>query len=244
MENTSLIVLSRAAALERQMAVVSNNIANVNTTAFKGESPLFVEYMMKPEKFSDPLNNYSMVLDQGTARNMTPGALVQTGNPLDLALNGDGYFEVDTLDGKRYTRNGSFTQNDQRELTTSSGLPVLDDTGNRISIPVGAREITVSPDGSVFANQVSLGKLGVYTFPNEQRMRPLGNGLLLSEEKPKAVEDTKIQQGFLEQSNVQSVTEMTNMIAVSRQYENVQRIMKNEHDLLRNAYSKLSKISA
>lgn len=239
MENTSYITLSRATALERQMAIVANNVANMNTTGFKSEAPLFVEYLVKPQ----PDESYKMVLDRGTARNMAPGPLAQTGNPLDVALEGDGYFQVETLDGPRYTRAGSFTLDAERRLVSVTGLPVLDDTGNTLTIPANATSITISPDGQVATEQGPLGRLGVFTFKSEVKMQEVGGGLLTTDQKPVPAPETRVRQGSLEQSNVQPVVEMTNMIAVSRLYENIQKLMQSQHDLMRNAYSKLSKIS-
>jgi flagellar basal-body rod protein FlgF len=239
MENTSLIALSRAVTLERQMAVVANNVANMNTTGFKSESPLFVEYLMRPNEDE----HYSMVQDQGTVRNIAPGPLQQTGNPLDMALEGDGYFELGTLDGPRYTRAGTFTMNADRVLVNIAGLPVMDETGNEITIPPNISEITVAPDGNIFTERGPLAKIGVFHFRNEQGLKPLGNGLLVTQEKPEVSENTLVRQGFVEQSNVQSVVEMTSMISVSRQYEGIQKLLQAEHDRLRNAYTKLSRIA-
>lgn len=239
MENVSLIALSRAATLERQMAIVANNVANVSTTGFQSESPLFTEYLMKPSKDEQ----YSMVQDQGTLRNLAPGAVTQTGNPLDLALEGNGYFEVDTLDGPRYTRAGNFTMNPDRELVTLSGLPIRDETGNKITIPANTSEITINTDGSIFTEKGPVGKIGLFSFKNEQKLKPVGNSLLMADSKPTVSEETTVRQGYLEQSNVQSVVEMTNMIDISRQYESVQKMLQAENDRLRNAYSKLSKLT-
>ncbi len=229
MENTTYIALSGAAALERRMAVVANDIANMNTTGFKSEAPLFVEYLVKPAQDE----SYSMVLDQGTMRNTAPGPLLQTGNPLDVALEGDGYLQVETLDGLRYTRAGSLTMNPDRTLVTVSGLPVLDDNGAQITFPPNAADITISPDGSVFTDKGPVGKIGVYTFAHEQKIQELGNGLLATDETPTVAEHTQVRQGFLEQSNVQPVLEMTNMISVSRQYESIQKTLQRQNDLMR-----------
>lgn len=244
MENTSLIALSRATALERKMALVANNIANMNTTGYKAESPLFTEYLVDPEEARTANDLYSMVLDQGTVRNVAMGPILQTGNPLDIALEGDGYLQVETLDGLRYTRSGSLSMDSNRILINSAGLPVLDDTGNQITIPANIQNIMVSADGSISTENGQLAKLGLYRFDREQDMQVLGSGLLVTDERPKTAETTQVRQGFLEQSNVEAVREMTSMIEISRQYQSIQKMMEKQHDLLRNAYSKLAKISA
>ena len=239
MENTSLITLSRAAALQRQMQVVANNIANMNTTGFKGESPLFIEYVEHPQKDE----TYSMVQDYATLRDTTSGAISQTGNPLDLALEGDAYFAVSTLDGVRYTRSGNFSMNDQRELVNASGLPVMDDTGNVMTIPASAEDIRINPQGIVSTNLGTVGQIQLATFKDEQKMIQLGSGLYQTDEKPTNSETTLVRQGFLEKSNVNSIQEMTNMIEINRQYQSVQNILRSEHERLRNAYTKLSRLS-
>lgn len=239
MENTSIIALTRATTLERQMDIVANNVANMNTTGFKSEQPLFIEYVNKP----DQNEKYSMVQDYSTLRDLAPGPITMTGNPLDVALEGDGYFTVDTIDGPRYTRGGNFSLDSSRQLVNAAGLPILDDTGNVITIPVNARDIRISPQGNISTEAGPLGKIGVVRFENQQFMTQLGSGLYQTNEKPIEAEDTKVQQGFLEGSNVNSVAEMTTMIDVNRQYQIIQNLLKTEHDRLRNAYSKLTKLS-
>lgn len=239
MENTSLIALSRAATLERQMNVVANNVANMNTTGFKSEAPLFTEFLVEPRREE----KYSMVQDKATLRDLAPGAFTQTGNSLDVALEGHGYLTVGTLDGPRYTRNGNLTMDSNRQLVTSGGLPVLDETGNPITIPNNAGEIRISPEGSVTTNLGIAGKLGVVKFQKEQAMVQLGSGLYQTDETPTADPETIVRQGFLEGSNVKSIVEMTNMIEINRDYQNIQKLLQTEHDRLRTAYQKISKLT-
>ena len=239
MENTSLIVASRAATLERQMQVVANNVANMNTTGFKSQSELFQAYLVHPQKEE----KYNMVRDLATLRNLESGPLTQTGNALDIAIEGDGYFAVDTLDGMRYTRAGNFNLNDQRQLVNVNGLPVLDDTGRDITIPANARDIRVSPEGTISTEAGQLATIGVSRFDRQQFMTPLGNGLYQTNEQPLKDEVSTVRQGFVEGSNVKPVIEMNNMIEVNRQYQSVQKILQTEHERLRNAYQKLSKLS-
>ena len=244
METTSLISLSRAAALERKVAVIANNIANVGTTAYKAQEPLFTEFLFEPEDMTSVNETYKMILDQGTSRDLSAGPITQTGNPLDVALEGDGYLQVETLDGMRYTRAGNLSMDSSRVLVTSSGLPVLDDTGNQITFPNNIQHIMIAEDGTVSTDAGTLATLGLYRFDEEQKMDTLGSGLLSTTETPKVAEDTKVRQGFLEQSNVQAVAEMTQMVEVSRQYQSVQKLLQNQHDLLRKAYQSLSKITS
>lgn len=246
MDNMNIIATSRAVALERYMDVIANNVANMNTTGFKSAVPLFTEFMEKPKEGA----SYSMVETKGILRNLSAGPISSTGNPLDIAIEGDGYLQVDTLGGTRYTRAGNLTINDQRELTTAAGLPVLDDTGNRISLPANIRELSIGPTGQISgvdaANpgvSITIGKIGVVRFEREQLMTTLGGGIYTTDEKPIPAESSFVRQGFLEGSNVQSVLEMTNMIQVNREYQSIQKLLSNQHDLLRNAYAKITKLS-
>jgi len=202
---------------------------------------LFVEYIEKPNRDE----KYSMVLDRGSTRNLAPGPMTQTGNTLDVALEGDGYFAVDTLNGPRYTRSGNFAMDSNRTLTNSSGLPVLDENGTQMTLPVGAREIRITPEGEVSTERGPVGKLQIVKFAREQFMEQIGGGLYTTAERPIPVEEgeTKVRQGFLEGSNVQSIREMTTMTEISRQYESIQRLMQTDHERLRNAYAKLTKLS-
>ncbi len=239
MENTSLIALSRAVTLQRQMDISANNVANMNTTGFKAEQPLFIEYINRPA----PDEKYSLVQDYATLRDLSAGPITQTGNPLDVAIEGNGYFALDTLDGTRYTRGGNFSMDSERQLTAAGGLPVLDDTGNPITIPANARDINIGPSGIISSGNVQIGQIGIYKFENEQFMTQLGNGLYQTDQTATEAEDVVIRQGFLEDSNVQSIVEMTTMIDINRQYQNIQQLMKTEHDRLRTAYSKLAKLA-
>ena len=239
MENTSIIALSRATTLQRQMELIANNVANMSTTGFKSEQPLFIEFVNKPVEDE----KYSMVQDYSTLRDLAPGPITQTGNPLDIALEGNGYIALDTLHGTRYTRNGNLSLDSERQLVSAGGLPVLDDGGNPITIPQNAREIRITPQGDVYGDAVQVGRINIVSFKNEQFMTQLGGGLYHTDEAPAAAEDTIVRQGFLEGSNVHSISEMNNMIDVNRQYQNIQNLMKTEHDRLRNAYSKLAKLA-
>jgi flagellar basal-body rod protein FlgF len=154
METISVIALSRADALRRQMDIVANNVANVSTTGFKSEQPLFIEYVEQ----ASSNEKYSMVQDYTSLRNLAAGPLTQTGNQFDIALEGDGYLAVDTVDGPRYTRGGGLNLDSNRDLVNANGLPVLDDNGNAINIPSNVRQVRISPDGSVFSETGEIAK--------------------------------------------------------------------------------------
>lgn len=240
METTSYIALSRMTALKRQLDVIANNVANLTTPGFKAEATLFSEYMT-PKKDG----GYSFVQDVGTVRDLRPGHLVQTQNQLDVAVHGDGYFTVETPQGNQYTRSGSFALNEEGELVTAEGYKVLDDSGKPLQIPAEFERIAINKDGSVFDGingSSTLGKIGLVTFDNEQALEAKGSGLFVTAQQPIPVENPAMAQGFIEQSNVESVVEMTRLIDVQRSYESAQKLMDTEHERIRQSIRRLTQV--
>ncbi len=238
MENSIYVALSRQMALQRQLEVTSNNIANMNTTGYKNQRTLFTEFMERPGMHE----KVSFVQDRAVVRDLSVGAMTQTGNPMDLALTGHGYFTVDTASGPRYTRAGNFRMNDQRQIVDGGGLPVLSDNGQPITLPAGTTDVKVSGDGTVSTELGQVAKLGIVTFKNEQLMTEVGSGLYVSDEEPQpAPADTKVAQGLLEGSNVKPVVEMTQMIEIQRSYMSAQKVIENESDRIRNMITKLGR---
>src|SRR5262245_10619145 len=123
METPIYIALSRQETLRRQMDVIANNIANMNTTGYKSQRMLFLEYLEQPARGE----KLSFVQDFGMMRDVRPGNLNITNNQLDVALRSEGFFAVDTAGGARYTRGGAWQLNDQRQIVDVNGLPLLDD---------------------------------------------------------------------------------------------------------------------
>ena len=245
MESPSLIALSRQMTIQRQMDMVANNLANANTTGFKAESPLIIKKEMPvlSQNFKQhaPL---AMVMDYGMVRDTRAGELNTTNNPLDVALQSDGYFAVDTGNGTSYTRAGSFQLNADSELVDHNGFRVQGD-GGPITIPPDAQQITINKDGSIATENGIVGRLGIFKFADDQALKPAGNGLLQTEQTAETVDaaDVKVTQGALENSNVQTVGEMTNMIDLLRQYQSVQKLMDNEQDRERQSISRIAKMN-
>ncbi|MQP66471.1 flagellar basal-body rod protein FlgF [Niveispirillum sp. SYP-B3756] len=238
MENSLYITLSRQEALRRQMEVISNNVANMNTTGFKSQRMLFLEYLERPNREGDRM---SFVQDYGLLRNTEAGPLSITNNQLDLALRGEGYFTVETLSGPRYTRGGAFQLNANREIVDRAGLPLLGENNQRITIPATAGQIEIQGDGTVKTEQGVAGKLKVVNFEDEQKLMELGGGLYSTDQDEIRIEQPQVTQGALESSNVQSVVEMTQMIDVIRTYQNVQKMIDTEHERIRTAIRQLAR---
>jgi flagellar basal-body rod protein FlgF len=234
METTSLITLSRQAGLRRQMEVVANNIANMNTIGFKGEHMMFVDHLVRGRGGEKPFpEKIHFVHDIATFRNGVEGEINQTSNALDVALAGQGYFVVQTPEGERYTRNGRFQLDQTGQLVTQEGFAVLTEGG---SIVLGPRDasINIARDGTVATESGTLGKLRIVSFENDAALRQVGNTLFRTDEAPRAVERPNVVQGALESSNVQPIVEITRMIEVQRAYESVARFLDREDERVRS----------
>jgi flagellar basal-body rod protein FlgF len=254
MENTLLIGLSRQTVLERQLDVVANNIANVNTAGFKADSSLFEEYLMPgahEDRFVGSDRRLSYVQDRGTFRNFSQGASEQTKNPLDVAVTGDGFLVVQTAAGERYTRDGGMQINSQGQLVTVSGDPVLGTAGPIVFQPTD-HDVNVSPDGTITVvegngrTDALRGKLRLVSFADAQKLLKVGSNLYSAGEGGVAQADTKsqVQQGYIEKSNVNSVAEMSRMIEVTRAYTQISTLLQQESDLHKSAIEKLADVPA
>lgn len=239
METPTYIVLSRQLGLSRQMEVVANNLANTNTAGFKAEGMVFSEYLIKAEK---PVE-LSYVQDMASYRDLSEGTLRITGNDLDVAIQGKGYFVVQTLDGPRYTRNGSFQLNAAGEVVNHDGFQVMAG-GAPLIINGDDGPINIAADGTVSADRtqggntpVIYGKIDVVTFADNSALKPDGGTIFESDQTPlaSATTDFKVQQRMIEGSNVQSIREMTNMIWVQRNYQSAQKFLEGEHERMRRA---------
>ena len=245
MENAQLINLSRQIALRHQMDVVANNIANINTTGFKAQSILFEEYInpvASDQDFMPGDQDLSFVQDWATMTNMQAGALVQTGSQLDVALQGEGFFAVQTPAGERWTRSGAFQINASGALVDLSGNLVMGE-GGQITFDPTETDITVADDGTVMTANGTKGKLRIVEFDDPRVLTREGNNLYSGGEPLPAVE-TRAVQGAIERSNVSGVTEMAEMIRVNRSYQTLASIMQRHDELRSTAIRRLGDISA
>ncbi len=245
MDNTLYVALSRQMVLRREMDVVANNIANADTAGFKVEqimSETEVERLaVQPGSGS---RNVQFVLDQGLARDFKQGAISQTSNPLDFAVDGEGFFRIITPRGERFTRDGRFAINDQGTLVTKAGDVVSGD-GGEITLDPRRGEPTVAPDGTISQQGAPVGKLSLATFTSLSGLAKDGDGLYRndSSDAPQAAAGAKIIQAAVESSNVQPVIEVTRMIEVSREYERIARLMDQTAELDRKAIERLGRVS-
>lgn len=245
MENAQLISLSRQIALRRQMDVVANNIANLNTTGFKGEQVLFEEFIMpvaRDQDFAQLDQQLSYTQDWGTLLDLAPGALLETGNPLDVALQGEGFLAIGTPEGERWTRSGSLQINADGVLVTVDGHPVLGD-GGEMRFAANETDIVIDSTGAVSTNAGAKGRLRIVEFDNPQELVREGDNRF-SGGTPNAATQTRVIQGAVEKSNVSGVASMTEMIRVERAYQSLASLMDRQDDMRKDAIRRLGSLSA
>jgi flagellar basal-body rod protein FlgF len=244
MDNALYVGLSKQIVLRREMDIVANNIANADTNGFKVESLLTAEAPSPPAMTAEGPQPIKFVTAVGVARDFGQGGLRATNTPLDLAIDGKGFFKVTTKAGDRFTRDGHFRLDDQGRLTTMAGDPVTDDSGGEITFdPLKPGEITVAEDGTVTQGTDRVGKVGVYQFANLGALDKAGDNLYqnTSNQQPTAATDAKLRQGMLESSNVNPILQITRMIEVSRAYEQTAQMMSSEQDLSRSSVARLGR---
>lgn len=238
MENATYATLTRQSGLWSEMRVVANNIANASTTGYRAEGVIFSEYVrgLGPD---DP--SLSMAAARVRDTSELQGGLSQTGGTYDLAIEGDGYFLIETPQGERLTRAGHFVTNENGDLVTPDGFPVLDAGGAPVFIPQGAGPVAIAPDGTISADGQPVGQIGLYAPAD-----PLGvireNGVRFrSEAGVEPVIEGRMLQGWLEESNVDPVLQVARMIEVSRAYELGQSFLEREDERIRATIRDLSK---
>jgi flagellar basal-body rod protein FlgF len=219
------IATAGAVAQSEALDVTANNIANASTAGFHGDRITFKEALGKARSAD------SAGVGAGATRVDTQaGAMQQTNNPLDLAIDGDGLFGVATAQGPRYTRAGNFKLDDARDIVNGDGLKVRGEGGKPITVPPNAQSISVGSDGSVSADGQLVGKLELVKFAPNQLKRE-GASLFAATGAPATGEAPKLHSGMLEGSNVNVVRGVVDLVKVSRTYESLMRVIQNYHDV-------------
>lgn len=265
------VPLSGQVAQQRKVETIANNVANANTVGFKKDQLVFKEHLTAltqgiddidiPRKEFSPADFYhtqgaenAMVAVDGSYTIFEQGQLQPTSNPLDVGLQGEGFVEVLTPNGVRFTRKGNFTMNREGELVTDQGYKVLSavagaPTGSRdpasapnypkpedrvVRIPTDAK-VTITREGDVVTKDGPISKLSVVEFVDKHALRKEGNSLYVTPDEANIVRDdikTIVHQGFLEGSNVNAIEEMSELIKAHRHFESIQKAM--------NAYDSIS----
>jgi flagellar basal-body rod protein FlgF len=226
--------------------VLSHNIANLQTPGFKQILSTAQDFMQNQAVYSTgkgangPIN-YIGLLGLGTQIgkeyiDFEQGALQDTGNQLDLALQGNGFFRVKTPDGNRYTRDGRFLRDANNTLVTVDGFQVLDNAGQPIQVPDG--DVSVAQDGAISVNGAAVATLGIGVFTNPDTEGNLFTGPAASTSQ----DVSQVEQGYLETSNANPSQLMTQLVEVARSYESAQKLVQNQDELLGKTIASLGRI--
>lgn len=246
------VALSGMDAQEKLVDIISQNIANANTTGYKKLRPVFklvvpaggqgqaqAAAAASPDAGPLPSLNFSTL--EKTSTDFTQGGIMHTGNPGDLAIEGEGFFQVETPQGVRYTRKGSFHVDQDGNLATTEGYPLLG-AGGSIGLTGPDFSFSVDQTGDVSQGGQIAGKVSVVKFPDPSRLTRVGEGYFSCPDDPAPVDNSAIVQGSLEQSNVNIVKDLTDLIAAMRSYEGYQKYIKSSDDVTTKAVNELGRV--
>ena len=236
MESTTYLIGSQMSSLIDSLDVVASNVANANTAGFKRSLSQFTTVLAAAQAAGKDPGGLATAWEDwpaldGSWLDLSQGPVQRTGRPLDLAIQGEGFFVVDTPEGRRYTRKGRMHLNTSKELVDGAGNRFQSDSGP-LSIPDDARDVTIGPDGSVVADEEELGRLMVVEFAQPELLVKEGSATFRNDGPlPTPVIETQVIQGAIEQSNVNPVHEMVALMSILRAYEAAARIMKRSDSL-------------
>jgi flagellar basal-body rod protein FlgF len=241
MDTPGYVILSRLGAQLRATQVLANNIANADTPGFRAERAIFAQHLERHRDLAAPpgRREVAYALDRATWRDMAPGAISVTGNPLDVAIQGEGFFAVETPRGERYTRAGRFTLDAERRLVDAEGHPVLDARGMPIAFAINDSRIEIQGDGTVRTENGAVGQLRVVRFADPQRLQAEGGRLFASDDPPEPVERPALVQGAVEGSNVSAVQEITRLMIELREFQFAAQFAEREGERLQTAVERI-----
>ncbi|MDD7970155.1 flagellar hook-basal body complex protein [Roseinatronobacter alkalisoli] len=238
MDNAAYVALTRLSGLKREMQVIAHNIANASTTGYRREGAIFSEFVVGGRGQDTSL---SMALGNTRQTFQTQGELTQTNGNFDLAIEGDGFFQLETPQGLRLTRAGMFTPNAAGELVNMDGHLLLDAGGAPIFVPPDARSVAMSGDGTFSADGQPFAQVGLVRPADPVTMTRAAGTLFAVDGELEPVLDARLRQGFLEGSNVDPMPELARMIAVQRAYEQGQRLLEREDDRIKTVIQTLGR---
>jgi flagellar basal-body rod protein FlgF len=224
MDSIGYTTLTRQSGLMREMEIVAHNIANISTSGFRREGLIFSEYVNRLD--DDP----SLSMASGNTRlvDLSQAGVSMTGGTYDLAIQGEGFFLIQTPEGERLTRAGAFTASAEGALVTPEGHALLDAGGAPVAIPAGARAVAIAQDGTVSADGTAVALVGLWQPTDPLALRHVAGTLFSAEGGVEPAEGGILLQGMLEDSNVEPVTEIARMITVQRAYEMGQSLLDRE----------------
>ncbi len=238
MSNSVYAALTRQSGLMAEMQSVANNIANAATTGFRTEGLIFAEHVRSTGPQTPSI---SMATAGAHATNMAQGTITQTGGTFDMAIEGEGFFQIETPAGIRLSRAGAFIPTPEGDLVTPDGYRLLDAGGAPVFVPGDATSISIAPDGTLSADGNPLSQIGIVR-PQDGVDLVREDGVRFRADGPvDPVENPAVLQGFLEGSNVDPVGEVARMIEVQRSYELGQSFLEKEDERLRSIMTLLQR---
>ena len=231
MDNAGYITLTRQSGLMREMRVVANNIANSATTGYRQQGLIFSEHIKSVE------SGASLSMATANVRNtsMVQGGLTRTGGTLDFAIEGEGFFLIETPLGERMSRAGSFSASAEGDLVTNDGYRVLDAGGAPLFVPPSATDLSVAADGTISTGGQPIGQIGLVQPVDMNAVFREDGVMFRSEAGVEPVENARILQGYLEDSNVDPISQIARMIEIQRAYEMGQKFLEAEDERIRNS---------
>lgn len=247
MDTSVFIGLSTQKALRREMDIVANNVANMNTTAYKRERVVFREYLVEAENAQATTGGkVSYVLDYGVVRNLDQGAYQETGNPLDLFIDGSGYIAAEGGNGETiYARNGRMKLDEEGFLTLFSGERVLDKDNRPIQFEPGETGIQFTEGGLISSStRNEVAQMGLYRFANEQQMNRRGNSTYTTQQAPLNPADNPVtvKQFAIEGSNVNGIKSIVDMTRILRSYQSVSKNLDSINQLREDSLQRLARV--
>ncbi len=241
MDNSNLLALQAQRVLQRRMDVAANNLANLATTGFKADE-LVLETVDDTDAHADAdPSDIRFVRDIGLMRDMRQGEIAMTGNPLDVAIEGSGFFMVQGPSGPLYTRDGAFTISGAGQLVTTDGRAVLNSGGSPIVFDPQGESPSIGRDGSIRVAGAEVGRIGVASFAAPGALEKVGDNLWDAQGQAQSEFEGVVVQGALEGSNVRPVIELTRLIEISRAYQSAARIVSGADELRQRAIERLGR---
>ncbi len=242
MDSAGYILLSRLSLQERSTPALAHNIANADTPGFRAMRPIFGQVMVSLRGAGRMPGDSSMAFpqDRATWRDMAPGSLQTTGNKLDVAIDGEGFFVIDTPKGERYTRAGRFSIGANGRLVDQEGNAVLDTRDRPISFSAQDTQIEITKSGTIQSENGEIARLQVVRFEKPQNLLGEGNRLFdANNEAPVPIQRPKVVQGALEGSNVSPILEMTRLTAEMREFQYASNFTEREGERITNAVERI-----
>ncbi len=241
MNNTTNIALSRLVVQQNALDVAANNLANVNTPGYKAERVVFADWLSKQTGTDIPAGDRKLayVQDRATYRDQSQGALTHTGNPLDLAIGGDGFFTVATARGTRLTRAGHFEMQPDGTIADAEGNALLDTSGQPMQASPSDTQIQVAADGTVSSENGQIGTVAIVAPGDPGRLQAEGARLFDPRGDTTPVAQPRIVQGAVEDSNVQATAELTRMMAIQREFQFATQFIESEGQRQQSAIDKI-----